>query len=220
MVWNSIAPDGTKSVKSNKTPLQENTTYVETSMKVDHFWDESANNDGHHQFAQMPSYETAGIPDDPAFANVDMGIVYYGREKTAAEAVAQQDVQPYARVSTNVLQLLGIRSCGTINVDLVTFAPTIVYKHNILSVTRTAKGIYRITFEVASPMPSQNYIVFGGGAGNSSAINQASSIYLSLQGNQPNLNTHKLTTFMDIVITNQAGTAVDPVQFWFTCFGG
>jgi hypothetical protein len=216
--WNSISPDGTKSVKSNKVILQENTTYIETVLPYDHFWDESANKDGHHQFTQMPGYETAGLPDDPAFANVDMSIIYYGKEKTAAESTAQQDVQPFARVSTNVMQLLGMRSCGVINVAAT--VPTIVYKHNVLSVTRSSKGRYDVLFEVATPMPSINYMVIGGGVGSNTAQDQALSIYVSVTGNTPNVITRKSTTGVQLSVTNQAGALVDPIQFWFTCYGG
>lgn len=53
MPWNSTYPDGSKSVKQNEAPGQENTTYLETIGDVDHYFDIGSNEDGHHRQVQM-----------------------------------------------------------------------------------------------------------------------------------------------------------------------
>jgi hypothetical protein len=53
MVWHTTAPDGTKSVKENKSILQDNTDYIKTTMNIDHFWDIDSNHDGHHKEVQL-----------------------------------------------------------------------------------------------------------------------------------------------------------------------
>lgn len=65
MAWSSISPNGTLSVKANNAPMAANTVYIETELNKDHFWNIGANEDGRHQFAQMPAFETGGLPDDP-----------------------------------------------------------------------------------------------------------------------------------------------------------
>ncbi len=55
MPWNPDWPIGNKSVKFNESPGQENTTYLETTLKINHYFDESAPNDGKHKFVQMPN---------------------------------------------------------------------------------------------------------------------------------------------------------------------
>ena len=53
MTWNSVSPNGTLSVKSNTTPMQQNTTYTETTLNVDHYWNIGTEEDGHHLQVQM-----------------------------------------------------------------------------------------------------------------------------------------------------------------------
>src|SRR5690349_2957761 len=76
MPWNSNAPLGSVSVKANRTKLQENTTYIETTMGNtavginnssvrDHFWNVGADEDGRHRFMQSPAFTEGGVDSDP-----------------------------------------------------------------------------------------------------------------------------------------------------------
>ena len=58
MTWNSTWPIGTISVKDNRATGAENTAYIETTEKVDHFWNESAPNDGKHKKVTLPVQAT------------------------------------------------------------------------------------------------------------------------------------------------------------------
>lgn len=53
MTWNAVSPNGTISVKSNTTPMQQNTTYTEMTLNVDHYWNIGTDEDGHHLQVQM-----------------------------------------------------------------------------------------------------------------------------------------------------------------------
>lgn len=57
MVWRTTFPDGSKSVKANESIGQDNTTYIKTTMQLDHFWDESAS-DGYHRKVSYPASNT------------------------------------------------------------------------------------------------------------------------------------------------------------------
>jgi len=76
MPWNSTWPVGNISVKGNKTPGQQNTTYIEFTMGKqavgsqppaisrvnDHFWNVGSNEDGRHRFIQSPGFtSTTGV---------------------------------------------------------------------------------------------------------------------------------------------------------------
>lgn len=76
MPWNSNSPNGGLSVKANKTPMLQNTAYIETTMgntapdlpystsQQDHFWNR-ADYEGHHRFIKCPPYTDGGSPADP-----------------------------------------------------------------------------------------------------------------------------------------------------------
>lgn len=76
MTWNAVWPDGTKAVGQNTTTGQQNTTYVETTVNTDHYFDVGANEDGHHRFVQMAKNETGGMPSDPSIATGMDGVTY------------------------------------------------------------------------------------------------------------------------------------------------
>lgn len=71
MVWTSLWPDGSQSVKQNEIPGQGNTTYVKTTLNNDHFWDISGGSpnqkDGYHRKVSMQNYASTanGASDDP-----------------------------------------------------------------------------------------------------------------------------------------------------------
>lgn len=78
MVWNSLYPDGTKSVKQNTLPGQQNTTYSETTLNQDHFWNIGTNEDGNHKRVSMEDYASTAI-GAPADSPIPTGMdgVYY-----------------------------------------------------------------------------------------------------------------------------------------------
>ncbi len=78
MTWNSIYPDGAKSVRQNVTPGQQNTTYTQTNMNKDHFWNIGTDEDGHHRAINMENYtDTAiGAPVDAPIATGMDGVFY------------------------------------------------------------------------------------------------------------------------------------------------
>lgn len=76
MPWNSTSPSASLSVKANRTTMQQNTTYIETTMgndvvgtnavtTRDHFWDVGLDEDGRHRFIQSPAFTVGGLADDP-----------------------------------------------------------------------------------------------------------------------------------------------------------
>jgi hypothetical protein len=185
-------------------------------MNKDHFWNIGANEDGRHKFAQMPKYED-GLPATPTSPTLGAGmdLAYFSRLKTAIEATSSQDVQPYARNASAIMQLLGIRSCGVF--DVAAGVPSVVYKHNVLSVTRTATGSFTITFEVADPMPSVNYLILCGAMRNDAT--ELRNIY-AIADSAVAVGNVKKTTECKFHTVDTAGDRIDPLQAWFVVFGG
>mgnify|MGYP003640497478 FL=1 len=123
MVWSATWPDITKSVKTNGPTGSANTTYIKTTMNVDHYWDNSDDNAGHHQWVQMTQSGTTGSPVDITLATGMEGGIY-AKAKTSAESPDNQDVQPFYinnntvenPAVTQVMQMLGMRACGLFSV--------------------------------------------------------------------------------------------------------
>lgn len=107
MVWNSSWPDGTQSVKQNEAPGQQNTTYIETEMNKDHFWDIGADEDGRHRAVNMENYaDTAvGAPTDPTIATGMDGVMYL---KTTSGRV-----QGFYRNASGIYQFIPAFLTGT-----------------------------------------------------------------------------------------------------------
>jgi hypothetical protein len=220
MTWNSTAPLGSVSVKANNAILQANTTYIETNMGKsivgtntvttrDHFWAVDPNLDGRHRFIQSPAFTVGGLPTDPVLG-AGMSSVLYSKLKVVAESAAQQDVQPFFRNASQIMQVLGIRACAVFDVDGV-----IAYAHNITSVVKTATGLYTVTF--ANAFPSNAYLVMG------SAIRSDASADRDLSVNVQSavaLATSKATTFVKVMTKTFSGDLANPIQAWLVCFGG
>lgn len=214
MPWNSVWPNGNQSVKQNETPGAQNTTYTETTMNVDHFWNIGTNEDGHHQFAQMPAFEVGGSPGSPTLAT-GMDGVYFNRLKTISESVAQQDVQPYYRNDSAIMQLLGIRACALFDVDGVGTV-TLQYNHNVSTVVRQAAGRFEITYTTA--LPSDNYFVNGGAMKNTTnAVFEP--LIVSVTGGA-SVAARKNTGACIVLTALPTGVLADPLQAWFVMFGG
>ncbi len=223
MAWHSTAPVGSQSVKANRTILQDNTTYTEVTMgnsvvgtnavtTRDHFWNVGANEDGRHRFIQSPGFTVGGLPTDPVIGT-GMDSVDYSKLKLVAESAAQQDVQPFFRNTTGIMQVCAIRAMAVFNV--VAGVVTIVYSHNVASVTRTATGRFTVTYTTA--LPSNAYLVSGMAIRNDSAL--ATELIFEMQA-ATSLNTVKSTTIVRVMTNSDGGTAHDPLQAWVYCFGG
>lgn len=87
MPWHSNSPSGSISVKANRTPMNENTTYIEETMgnsvvgtntasTRDHFWHVSGNVDGRHRFIQSPQFTVGGVATDPVIGTGMDGVQY------------------------------------------------------------------------------------------------------------------------------------------------
>lgn len=214
MPFNSTWPDGAVSVEDNGLPGRQNTTFIETTMQVDHYWDEGGTLDGHHKYVQAPKSENGGTPTDPTIAT-GMDGAYYLKEKTATEAPDLQNVLPYFKDDAGtpaVMELLGIRACVLFEGSGVNGAQTIKYSHNVASASRTAAGLYTITYTTA--LPTNNYLVYGFGAGNSGSA----AFHFLIQGDSTLTNV-KSTSLCKLVATTGAAV-VDPTQAWIMCFGG
>ena len=222
MPWNSTWPDGSQSVKTNQATGAQNTTYVKTTMNVDHYWDNSANNDGHHQWVQMTQSGTPAVPVDVPLATGMEGAIYL-KSKLAVEAVDNQDVQPFFVDNksvgvpglTQIMQLLGIRAMGVFDRTTVNGAITLQYSHNC-TIERTATGSYTVTF--ATALPSDNYLVVGDCIRFSSSASDVA--IFKMAGSE----THALKTvssfqFKTFTYSGEP-TATDPTQTWFVVFGG
>jgi len=83
MPWNSTSPDGTKSVKANTPTMQQNTTYTETTLNADHFWNIGVDEDGHHKQVQCPKLAS----DLVLSAGMDGGMYY--KEVSASNSQVQ-----------------------------------------------------------------------------------------------------------------------------------
>ena len=217
MSWNTDSPDGTKSVKANNDILQANTTYTETEMNKDHFWNIGADEDGHHKFAQMPKY-TDGAVATPTSPTLDAGmdLAFFSRLKTALESTVHQDVQPYARNANAIMQLLGIRACGVFNHVAGNVAQTLVYKHNVTSVTRQATGRYSVAFTTA--LPSNNYLIFGGGM--KQTADDVFNMFIGGVSSGSAVASRKRDVDMIFLTGEPTGTLANAMQSWFVVFGG
>lgn len=216
MPWNSSWPIGSQSVATNRPTGAQNTTYIEDTMNVDHFWNIGSNEDGHHQFVQSPKFEAGGVPADPTLATGMDGVLYY-KKKTSAESPDYQAVLPFFKDgdgTPNVMEMLGIRACAVWT--WTGAAITENYTHNA-SVTRTSQGLYKLTFDTA--LPSVNYLVFADGIKNKASTVEGLTIRVV---DATAVSTVKKTTEVTVVIKSalDQNTVLDPLQAWVVCFGG
>lgn len=223
MAWSDTAPDGSQSVKANESILQGNTTYIKTTLDIDHYWNDGANTDGHHRFVQMAKSETGGTPSDPTVATAMDGVAYL-KQKTATEQPgAVQSILPFFKddaATPAVMELLGIRAMAMFSAFNGTITPK--YVHNInpaagTGIVRTAKGKFTITFKNA--LPTANYLILGGCINNNSA-NDVAAFYLESSTVSP--PTTKTANLFKIQTYSVSGSpaAIDPNEMWFICFGG
>lgn len=233
MPWNSLSPDGSKSVKQNTTPMQQNTSFTEVEMNKDHFWNAGIDQNGHHRFAQMEATNDANksLPTNAVLATA-MDLVYFNRFKTPGETGSpgspnplSENSQPFvisqganAPFDQKILQLLGIRACAVFNLSLTNpFPLTVVYHHNLSTITKTASSpfIFTATFDIA--LPTANYLVFGGGMG------ATGSGYANFQMGTGNTLAPAKTiaqTIFGFFNSSNPPLTILPIQGWIMMFGG
>lgn len=225
MTWSAASPNGALSVKDNRTQMNTNLVYIEDAMGVDvvgtnaattrdHFWAVDTNLDGHHRFIKSPAFvDGLGAPADPVVGTSMDGVEYF-RKKTAAESPSNEDCNPFFRNATSIMQLLGIRAMVVWN-----GSGTIVYSHNVASVVVDGSAGYFIgTF--TSALPTANYLVLGGAIRNASGSDRSTKeLLFEIQGDNT-LTGVKSTTRVKFMTRSDGGTAENPLQGWFICFGG
>lgn len=150
MTWYQQVINGAVSVSQNKPRLNANSLFIDTTMKVSHFWNQDANKDGHHIYVQSPAYTSGGSPADPALAT-DMDGIFYNRQVTKQDASTEN--YGFFR-NTAGIALLGIRAAVNF-----THPTTISWGYNISSIVNNGTGLYTLTFSTA--LPSNNYVVSG-----------------------------------------------------------
>lgn len=123
MPWHSTSPTGSISVKANRTPMQQNTTYIEDTMGIspvgtntvvtrDHFWKVGSDEDGRHRFIQSPAFTVGGNPTDPVIGT-GMDCVEY--PKTVAGRVER-----FHRNAQGIYQHVPSFLQGTVNLSNTT----------------------------------------------------------------------------------------------------
>jgi hypothetical protein len=241
MPWNSSYPIGNQSVRQNKTPGQENTTYIEETLgnqaigtnpnpqtAKDHFWnlDEYS---GHHRFVQLASFvDNAASPTNPFLATPMNGCIYC-KDKSSTEAPDAQLPEPFylskPSSTTHILQLgfrvlcsfRGVTSGQPVQSDYK-------YTHNVkprnataslTGIQRTDVGKYTIRFETA--LPTNNYIFTGSAIRNNSG--NVSPLFVSIE-NSTNRSTVMATTFVKVLIKDENNAPKDPLFAMIQIVGG
>lgn len=104
MTWTSNWPDGSKSVRGNESAGTGNMSYIENKMKLDHYWNEDANKDGHHKIIQMTEEAT-----DPALATGMDGSIYLKSDGSR--------IQGFYRNTNGIYQFIPAFLSGTVNMS-------------------------------------------------------------------------------------------------------
>jgi len=124
VVWTSVSPDGTKSVKQNTAPMAANTVYTETNMNRDHFWNIGTDEDGRHKAVNMENFaDTAiGAPADSPIATGMDGVMYL---KTVAGTV-----QGFYRNAAGIYQFIPAFLTGTAALTTAGFTNIVTVPNN------------------------------------------------------------------------------------------
>jgi hypothetical protein len=151
MAWNNPVINGANSVASNKTPLNENSAYIETSMQLDHYWDENANLDGRHKQVNMPNQSP-----DPSIGTDCDGVIFH-KEITKNAGGTTENVAVHK--NSSMVNYLGIRAWVNFDYNGATTTITVKSQYGVTSVTKLDKGRFQITF--SQTLPTNNYVISG-----------------------------------------------------------
>lgn len=230
MTWNSTWPIGNISVKDNRPPGQQNTTYIETTMgnavigtntadTRDHFWNVDATIDGYHRHVKLVGFTEGGITKDPVIDGSSANAVMYSRQLTTFENPVAQGYECFTRTANNIFNYLGFRALAVWNTAVDPIPQNNVkFSHNILTqpggIIKTGVGIYQINF--ANALPTSGYVVLGSGYA-SSGVGNVVCCVSSFGAVFP--NPLKDTTVVGVEFTRN-GSYIDPVQAWVAIIGG
>lgn len=119
MVWHSVSPVGGLSVKANVAIQDDNTTYTETNLNKDHFWNIGVDEDGHHKSVNMENFaDTAvGAPVDAPIATGMDGVLYL---KTTSGRV-----QGFYRNTNGIYQFIPAFLTGTIALTTASYTTVV-----------------------------------------------------------------------------------------------
>ena len=206
MVWRTTAPDGTQSVRANKTILQDNTDYITTNMALDHFWNAGGVTDGHHKHVEL--VDKAVAPTLDAGMN---GMLY---------AFANANSKPYyinGVGAGTIMEILGIRACAAFSYAAAAAQP-LIYSYNVASVTRTATGKYTVTYTNA--LPNKNYLILGTAARKVAAVPFDRGIQFCVQANTAIGNVKVEGSCKISMHTHTGDITNDYLEGYILCFGG
>jgi hypothetical protein len=198
-------------------------------MADDHYWNEDANNDGHHKKIEMPNISSiSGDPfsldanGDPTVFSTGQECMIYTRQKTATEAPTAQYDEPFAYTksgASNQYMQLGARALVHFDVGLSAgFAITIGYSHNVASVVRNGTGDFTVTFNNA--MPSNAYIPMGVAMRRASGTPSGSNpLFIAPLITNTKTNTFN-TAFFRFKTWSSSDSARDPSSVTLAIMGG
>lgn len=153
MTWTRNWPDGSKSVKDNESGGSDNMAYIEDTMQVDHYFDNSANKDGHHQFVQMDNQAS-----DPSIAAGMTGVTYH-------KATAEGRNEKFFRNSNGIYQLTPSYKSGTVSITSTS---------NYVNVTTVPVNVYGDIYLFKDSNPTE--IQYGFFVSNGTTVNAYSSV--------------------------------------------
>ena len=204
MTWNSLWPDGTKSVAQNTNPGQQNTTYIETTLNNDHFFNIGVDEDGHHKKVSMEEYsETAvGAPTDPTIPTGMDGVFYL---KDANGRIAG-----FYRNASGIYQAVPGFISGS-------FALTTSYQ-NVVALPDDCYGDIHFFIASSAQAMSQGYFKCSGGICqaycNSQTIGNSNTLTLPMRyGNGDQVSGLNLRVKIQ---DGTAGTYQYRIRFWAT----
>lgn len=149
MTWSGSAyPDGSEDLPTNRVGLSDNFGYLETTLQVDHHFDDSdSDKDGHHKFVAMPTQTI-----DVAIPTGTDAVIY---PKTISGSN-----ELFYRNSSDIYQLTPGAGMWAYAVFNATSTGTITSakSKNVASLTRSG-NIYTLTFTDAAP--DANYTIGG-----------------------------------------------------------
>lgn len=210
MTWNGGSTvDGQQSVAANKSRINGSLSYLDSTWKVDHFFNNTNSNlDGHHRYVQMPKNESGGSAADVAIA-MDMDGVTYVKEKTSGSTTQEA----FYRNTSNIHYASGFKALLQFTVSGTT--PTIQFAHNVGSVTRNSQGIYTVNF--TDNMPSDNYVVLGTAMRASATASQLS---VAVDGAAAKGTSIKVGSVRIEFASTDSGNSTDPLVAMIAVVGG
>lgn len=141
MTWNSASPSGTLSVRANRTPMNQNTSYIETMLgntvsdiayatsQKDHFWAPADSNlVGHHRWIKMPAFTVGGTPSDPGSP---LGTSIDGMMYLRLDSADSARVQGFYRNNEGIYEFIPSYVTGTTGVITGSYTNVVAVPANV-----------------------------------------------------------------------------------------